>query len=97
MAVSSLRKSEAAAHFFKEGRVRAGLTQREVADQLGYSTPQYVSNWERGMCLPPMNALSKLVKLYGLDREEVVGVLVDAQEEEIWKAIKTKPRMRKAR
>ena len=35
---------------WKTLREKAGLTQRDVSDSLGYSTPQFISNVERGRC-----------------------------------------------
>ena len=46
--------------FLKEKRTKAGLTQQEVALGLSYDTAQFVSNWERGISLPPLVALPKL-------------------------------------
>lgn len=34
----------------KEARISKGLTQLELAKQLGFTTSQYISNIERGMC-----------------------------------------------
>jgi len=29
------------------------VSQTELAQRYGFTSPQYVSNWERGVCLPP--------------------------------------------
>ncbi len=50
----------------KEKRVAAGFSQRDVSDKLGYSTPQFISNWERGVSLPPLGKLKRLEDLYGV-------------------------------
>ena len=55
----------------KELREKAGLCQRQVAHGLGYGTPQFVSNWERGASNPPVTALKKLCRLYKTDANEV--------------------------
>lgn len=49
---------------FQELRVRAGLSQREVADAFGDKSAQFCSNWERGLCPVPVKRLPKLAKLY---------------------------------
>ena len=36
----------------KKMRLKAGLSQRDVSTALGYTSPQYVSNWERGKSHP---------------------------------------------
>lgn len=53
--------------FLRELRLKSGLTQTEVAKELGYSTSQYVSNFERSLSYPPVSTLSKLASLYGVD------------------------------
>lgn len=57
--------------FLKEKRTLVGLTQGQVAKELGYSTAQFVSNWERGVSSPPLNALRKLAQMYKVDEEEM--------------------------
>jgi len=66
--------------YIKEKRERSGLSQSEVAHELGYSSPQFISNFERGLCSPPLPALRELVDLYRLSRREVVDVLLKQQK-----------------
>lgn len=51
------------------------LKQIQVATELGYETPQFVSNWERGVSLPPPHAVNTLARLYELDRAQLAEVL----------------------
>ncbi len=60
--------------FMRVAREAAGLTQAGAAKSLGYSTPQFVSNWERGLCNPPHSELKKLCKLYKLEREDLAKI-----------------------
>ncbi|MEZ4744053.1 MAG: helix-turn-helix transcriptional regulator [Bdellovibrionota bacterium] len=53
--------------FLKNGREERNMTQSEVAGFLGYSTPQIVSNWERGLATPPLKVIPKLAFLYGIE------------------------------
>ena len=62
--------------FLKEKRTAAGLSQEEVATKLGYSTSQFISNWERGISQPPINTLKFLAKLYNVNPEEMFQVLL---------------------
>jgi transcriptional regulator with XRE-family HTH domain len=55
----------------KELREKAGLTQAEVAKCLKLSTPQMVSNWERGMCYPPLVLLKPIASLYQVTLEDL--------------------------
>lgn len=51
----------------KKHRLQTGLSQMALAKALGYSTSQFVCNWERGLPLPPMKTASKLVKMLDLN------------------------------
>ena len=54
---------EILAKFLKEKRVQSGLSQKDVAEKLGYSTSQFISNWERGISHPPLNTLRSLSQI----------------------------------
>jgi transcriptional regulator with XRE-family HTH domain len=57
-------------------RVAAGFSQKDIADKLGYSTAQVVSDWERGTRSPPMIIIKKLAKLYRIPVEDLFEVLL---------------------
>lgn len=61
----------------KQMRENAGLSQREVADALGYGAAQFPSNWERDISHPPINSIRKLAKLYNVDAELLYGLISD--------------------
>jgi transcriptional regulator with XRE-family HTH domain len=67
--------------FLKTKREKAGLTQQDVAKALHYSTPQFVSNWERGVSLPPLDALPKLAVLFKAQPKEIIEVIEKYQEQ----------------
>lgn len=69
--------------YLKRKRIEAGMAQMDVARKLGYSTPQYISNFERGVCQPSMKILTKLVDAYGLDLKEFFEVIIEQQKTEI--------------
>ena len=73
---------------WKSLRERAGLTQREVSGLLGYSTPQFISNVERGRCRFPVQKLPKIKKLYGLSTEQVVDLFVSEERTSIMRVFK---------
>ena len=58
-------------------RVEQGLTQSELAEALGYTSPQFVSNWERGMCSPAFNALPHLAKLLEIPKKLIIEIIMD--------------------
>lgn len=73
---------------WKVFREKAGLTQREVSEALGYSTPQFVSNVERGRCRFPIQKLPRLKKLYRISAEQVIGLILAEERENLLKVFK---------
>ena len=65
--------------YLKQKRIAANLTQQEVADQIGYSSAQYISNFERGISLPPVNKLKIMIKLYRMPKAEVIQMVIEAK------------------
>lgn len=49
----------------KKYRDKRGLSQRDLALKLGYSTPQYISNVERGVAPMNLKKISKLAEIVG--------------------------------
>jgi len=66
------------AHFLKQKRVILGLSQKDVAEKMGYSTSQFISNWERGVSQPPLHAIRKLANFYKINADEMFNVLLKA-------------------
>lgn len=77
---STLRK-RTVGKFLRERRIKAGLTQMDVASQLEYSTAQFISNWERGISMPPLDTLPKLSGLLKIAPKDIIGVIVSYQEQ----------------
>lgn len=69
--------------YFKSKRVGVNLSQQDVAKALGFTTGQFISNWERGLSFPPMQVLPKLVKLYKINKNELVNVYLEEQKKMI--------------
>lgn len=53
-------------------RKKAGLTQQQVADELGISDSA-VNQWEKGKSFPRTEFLPKLAKLYGCTVDELLN------------------------
>lgn len=81
--------------YLREKRIQKNLTQSEVAEKLGYSSPQFVSNWERGLCNPPLEAIATLIDMYDLPKREVVELLLEQTRREIEVALDGKKSRRK--
>lgn len=63
--------------YLRQKRLDSGLSQLDVARVLGYSSPQFVSNWERGLVSPPLETIAVLIDLYKISPGEVVDKIVD--------------------
>nr|DAR15138.1 MAG TPA: Repressor protein CI [Caudoviricetes sp.] len=57
---------------FLSARKNTGLTQKEVADQIGVDQTA-VSFWENGKTLPRASLLSKIASLYGVTVDELLS------------------------
>lgn len=73
--------------FLRDQRLDLGLTQGDIAEQMGFESGQYVSNWERGICLPPKNFVD-LSKSYKIPRKALAKVLAAEAQESIYRALK---------
>ncbi|MNJ94612.1 HTH-type transcriptional regulator ImmR [compost metagenome] len=76
--------------FLKEKRLAANLTQAEVAHKMGYSSPQFVSNWERGVSNPPVETLKELAKLYNASIDDIYEILLKSSIEEVERNLRKK-------
>jgi transcriptional regulator with XRE-family HTH domain len=52
-------------------RMRAGLTQQEVANRLDVN-PSTITHWEKGRNFPAVSRLPKLAELYGCTVDELL-------------------------
>lgn len=95
--MSKLLNPRDLAPYLKMKREVAGLTQAQVSKRLGYSTTQFVSNWERGIGKPPYKALAKLIRLYGLDAQELVELCLKSMEKELRRELSFKVESRRRR
>ena len=68
---------------FRGARIKRNLTQAELAKQFNYTSPQFCSNWERGLVVPPTNILPKLCKLLKVDTKEVTTILLKKRAAEL--------------
>jgi transcriptional regulator with XRE-family HTH domain len=67
----------------KEKRELAGMTQLELAQKLGYESPQFVSLIERGLSKPPYSLIGKCVVILGLPEKAIVSQLKQAFMDEL--------------
>lgn len=57
-------------------RLKLKLTQQALAKKLGY-TPQFITNWERGISNPPIKAIPKLCRTLKIKKERMISFYVN--------------------
>ena len=73
--------------YLKEQRVKSSLTQSQVAQSIGYTSPQFISNIERGLCSAPVKHLKGFLKLYNLTIDELVAIILKQAEANLRRAL----------
>jgi transcriptional regulator with XRE-family HTH domain len=63
--------------FLAHCRKVRGLSQKDVADYLGYKNGQFISNWERNKSQPPIPVLKDLAKLFQIPEETIFNVVLE--------------------
>ncbi len=61
--------------YLKKRRLTLGITQKHIAQIMGYSTPQFISNWERGISSPPVDKLESVSNVYGIPNKKFKAFL----------------------
>lgn len=74
--------------FLKDKRVKANLTQKEISDIFKFKSAQFVSNWERGISVPPTIYLPKLCQLLKIDHKQIVKLILLQTELELQSVFK---------
>lgn len=72
----------------KQLRKKNNLTQKQVSKCMKFSTPQFVSNFERGLCLPGIRSLKKLSLLYKIEIYDLFDMFMDAKRSQYLKQLK---------
>ncbi len=65
--------------YLKDVREQAAFTQADVSTKLGYTSPQFISNIERGISVVPLKTLARMVSLYKVNPEGVVKIILESQ------------------
>lgn len=73
----------------KKRREELNYTQAELADYVRWNGPQQVSNYERGVCLPPRDSLGAIIKFLKLDYDDVWDELEKDLREQFLQAVAT--------
>lgn len=79
---------EVIGEYLKKRRLKKKLSQADVARALGYASAQIVSNWERGLCSPPLDQLATIVKIYGLTQKQMIDIFIKGQKVKLERLLK---------
>ncbi len=71
----------------REYRLKANMTQLELANKLGYESMQFVSLFERGLSKIPLKVIGKLVIILGIPEKKIIKNLVDIFAADLMKQI----------
>lgn len=74
--------------YLRNARIERGLTQAQAATKLGYGSPQYISNIERGACVVPKGLVRQMAKLYRMNKAELVRTVVRIERDKWMEALK---------
>ncbi|MCB0413568.1 MAG: helix-turn-helix transcriptional regulator [Bdellovibrionales bacterium] len=85
-------KKNTLSDILKQSRNKLNMSQGDLAKTLGYTSPQFISNWERGISSPPLKTICKLVNVLSLDPDEVIEVMLIEEEKTLRKALETRAR-----
>jgi transcriptional regulator with XRE-family HTH domain len=69
--------------FLKSKRESVGYSQGEVAKKLKYTSPQFISNWERGVSSPPIKVLKHVADLYKVSTDELFDLILKHSLEQL--------------
>ncbi len=76
--------------FLADKRVSLGITQADLGRRLGYSSAQFVSNWERGTCSPPLQAIPKLCEILKIPMKDMVELMTKAYRDHLQENLSVK-------
>jgi transcriptional regulator with XRE-family HTH domain len=80
--------------YLRQARLKAGLTQKQVADALEYSSAQFISNFEAGIAVPPLRKLVVLEQVYNMNLRELMDIIFKLERESIGQVLAVKPKFR---
>lgn len=90
------KKAAPVAYLIRIGRQNAGLSQKDLADQLGYTSSQFISNWERGVSSPPLDKLEEVCEILKISPKQIIEAIMTETENNLRKQFTKPPRTLKA-
>lgn len=72
-----MKKWEFTKRLLVKYRKKNDLSQKEISNRLGYSSAQFISNWERGLSAPPDEVLPLLCELLSIPPKSMLEAFVN--------------------
>lgn len=72
----------------KDSRKKVGISQKELSEQLGYTSSQFISNWERGVSSPPMDKLLEICQILRISQSQIVDTIMYETEQTLLSHLK---------
>jgi len=69
--------------FIRKMRLEKEFSQADLAANLGYTSPQFISDWERGISTPPVKKLHELAILLEVKVDVLFDLLVTLATEQL--------------
>lgn len=74
---------ESLGSFIRRMRLEKEYSQADLAANLGYTSPQFISDWERGISSPPVKKLHELSVLLEVKVDVLFDLLVALSTEQL--------------
>lgn len=69
--------------YIRRHRILRDISQKELAEYLGYSSPQFVSNCERGIGFYPSEKLKRVIVRLKLHKQAVIKTMIQDFKEKV--------------
>lgn len=90
------KKENAVAHLIRTSRQTSGLSQKQLADELGYTSSQFISNWERGISSPPLDKLEEICNLLKITPKQIIEAIMLETETNLRRQFSKPPKATRA-
>lgn len=80
-----MKRTQHLSRILKVSRENADLTQADVSVKFGYTSPQFISNMERGICAIPTPLLPRFSKIYNVPLSKLIDAKVKDYREKLIK------------
>lgn len=81
-------KFQNVAKMARAARKKSGLTQTELAKEIGFGSPQFVSNWERGLCSVPDHVLKDFSNALDIPYVKILNAKVRDYRQQLVEALR---------